>query len=54
MQTRYHKTPHSALEKSLSLSKAIIGILGGIFFISPNITGNVIGGTNIPQKHKAF
>ncbi len=41
MEKKYGVKPHPALERSLSLI-AVSGILGGIFFLSTNMTGNVI------------
>ena len=34
----------SKLEKNVGAAAAIIGILGGLIFLSPNLTGNVVGG----------
>ena len=39
------RTNLRGLEKSVSTTAMIIGIAGGIFFLSSNLTGNVIGNT---------
>ncbi len=39
---------HSGLDSSLSSVLAIAGILGGLFFLSPNMTGNAIA--NVSQN----
>ncbi|MBI2046844.1 hypothetical protein HYT26_01620 [Candidatus Pacearchaeota archaeon] len=43
IRERLERRKSSGLEKTSSIAVAIIGILGGIFFLSPNLTGNVIG-----------
>ncbi|MBS3083634.1 DUF308 domain-containing protein [Candidatus Pacearchaeota archaeon] len=43
MKTERKKKHASILEGKLSGAIAIIGLIGGLFFMSPKITGNVIG-----------
>jgi len=39
------------LEKKMQSTLGICGILGGIFFLSPNLTGNAVGGLNQPTSN---
>jgi LPXTG-motif cell wall-anchored protein len=41
-QSKASKSHSSGLEKSVSSVIAIAGVLGGIFFLSTNVTGNAI------------
>ena len=34
------------IPKRISVTTSIIGIVSGIFFLSPNLTGNVVGNLN--------
>lgn len=45
------KIKGSSSKNPLKAAVILIGILGGIFFLSPNITGNVIGNLNSPTSN---
>lgn len=47
MEKKYGVRPHSALERAAATT-SIITIFGGLFFLSPNITGNAI--SNMTSK----
>ncbi len=45
---KLEKAP-SNLEDKAALTAAIIGLIGGMFFLSFNITGNAVGSRAIPN-----
>lgn len=51
IEKKYGVSPHFALEKPIEIIASIIGVFGGLFMLSGNITGNAIANfTNVTSS----